>query len=151
MYHICTPKCARFMYLQILLLYTAASASHMWDTIRALLPSTGRESVGTFARIQTFVEDHQLMTALKVPICPCGNTIYYDFEDPAIKSMFPFCGAHRNICQLCGTSKLVWDKDGNSKTRRYIYYLPFRSVHNHVSILCPMYAQMVHKICHNWA
>ena len=106
--------------------FLAASASHMWDTIRALLPPSGRNNVGTFARIQKFVDDHQLMTAIKIPICPCGETIYHDFEDQTIRNMFPYCSAKRKMCQLCGESKFVWDKDGKSKVRRYIYYLPYR-------------------------
>ena len=106
--------------------YLVASASHMWDTIRALLPPTGRANVGTYARIQKFVDDHQLMTAICIPICPCGETICYDFEDQTIRNMFPFCSTKRRLCQLCGQTKLVWDKDGNSKVRRSIYYLPYR-------------------------
>ena len=122
----CVPNIYPIGHVFSLYACLAASASHMWDTIRALLPPTGRDNVGTFSRIQKFVDEHQLMTAICIPICPCGETIYYDFEDHTIRAMFPFCSTKRKMCQLCGQTKLVWDKDGNSKVRRSIYYLPYR-------------------------
>ena len=145
MYNVCTmyaqcmpnvcPKHAQCIHIE-------ASASHMWNTLRCLLPAKQRDSVGTFERIQKFVKVHQLMTAITIPVCPCGETIYYDFEDRVLRKMFPFSTASRKNCQLCGESKLVFDNGGRSRVRRQIYYFPYRFVPNS----CPYCAQCMPNV-----
>ena len=103
-----------------------ASAGHMWSTLRALLPEKGRQAVGSFTRIQNFVKEHQLLTARKIPICPCGQTLYYDITDPVVKKKYPFCGAQRTFCQMCGRDRYAVDKNGTKENKRFIYYLPYQ-------------------------
>ena len=83
----------------------------------------------TFAKIKSFAKAHRLDTVQTIPVCVCGETIYYDFEDPELKRRFPFCGSHRTFCNnpLCAKERYV-TRNGKRINARIFYYFPYRYV-----------------------
>ena len=131
--------------------YVGVSAAHMWATLRALLPPKGSGILGPFERIQAFVKKHQLMTAQKIDVCTCGETIYHDFKDAAIRRKFPFSSNRRKVCGLCGEDRFLYDKHGYKKARRHMWYFPYRYIKIPLSMhtCSPIHA---HNECsgHRW-
>ena len=102
------------------------AAKHMWDVLRAMLPAERGDPLGTFARIQKFVRKYRLMTAETIDICPCGETIYKDFDDPVIKAKYWWCEDRRRSCLRCSLPRHVIDPEtGIEKSAAVVYYLPF--------------------------
>ena len=103
------------------------SAGHIWGTIRSLLSAPDADAAGplahtTYDRILRFVKKHKLETVQKIPICPCGKVIYYDFCNDELRKVFKYCSAtERNGCAICGLSKFI---PGTEKPRKVIYYIP---------------------------
>jgi hypothetical protein len=101
------------------------SAGHVWATMRSLLNGSGDPgnplAGTTYTRILKFVAKHKLNTVEKIPVCPCGEVIYYDFTDPQILEIYKYCSAtERDSCARCGLTKCV---PGTQVPRQVIYYI----------------------------
>jgi hypothetical protein len=99
------------------------SAGHVWALLRSLLHVEGSNNpvaTTTYARIKSFVAKHKLSTVEKIPICPCGLVIYYDFSAPDLREIYKFCSTDREGCALCGLSKYV---PGTTVPRKVFYYI----------------------------
>ena len=69
------------------------SAGHVWGTIRSLLSEQDEDHDGplahtTYGRILAFVDKHKLETVEKIPVCPCGKVIYYDFKSKELQKVY---------------------------------------------------------------
>jgi hypothetical protein len=101
------------------------SAGHVWAIIRSLIHRNGDETEHavkdtTYARILKFVKQHKLETVEKIPICPCGLVIYYDFENYQLQQIYQFSSTTRLGCALCGLSKYV---PLTTVPRKVVYYI----------------------------
>jgi hypothetical protein len=100
------------------------SAGHVWASIRSLLHGRDNNNpleLTPYSRILRFVDKHKLETVEKIPVCPCGDVIYYDFADEDLQSIYKFCSAsERDYCVLCTLSKCV---PGTNVPRKIVYYI----------------------------
>jgi hypothetical protein len=100
------------------------SAGHVWASIRSLLHGHDRNNplgVTPYSRILRFVDKHKLETVEKIPVCPCGDVIYYDFDNEDLRDIYKFCSASdRDYCVLCTLSKCV---PGTTVPRKIVYYI----------------------------
>jgi hypothetical protein len=102
---------------------TEVASAHMWATIQSLVHTPGRDDQVAqirFERIKKFVKDYMLDKVVKIPVCPCGETIYYDFQSAKLRKLYPYCESRRTQCTLCGETKCV----PKSKTpRKTVYFI----------------------------
>jgi hypothetical protein len=100
------------------------SAGHVWATIRSLLHGRNEDNpMGQteYSRILQFVSNHKLETVEIIPVCPCGDVIYYDFADADLKKIYRYCSASdRDHCALCDLSKFV---PNTTVPRKVVYYI----------------------------
>jgi hypothetical protein len=102
------------------------SAKHMWDILRALLPGERGDPLGTFERIQAFITKHRILHAQTIDMCPCGETIYHDFDDQEIARKYWWCEERRRSCARCSLPRHVQDPStGVEKSAAVVYYMPF--------------------------
>jgi hypothetical protein len=104
------------------------SAAHQWNTIRALVSVYDSKSLGLFDRIERFVDKYRLMTARKIDMCPCTQTIYFDLQDPKLRRKYPHIrNTGQHACDKCGLSRHT-EFRGTTVPRKVFWYLPYRSV-----------------------
>ena len=102
------------------------SATHQWNTIKAIVSLHDSMSLGLFANIKRFVEEYRLMSAKKIDMCPCTEMIYYDLQDPVLRRDHPHIkdiGCHE--CGKCGLSRHV-EFQGRKVPRKVFWYLPYK-------------------------
>ena len=102
------------------------SATHQWNTIRAIVSLHDSMSLGLFANIQRFVDEYRLMSAKKIDMCPCTEMIYYDLQDPVLRRDHPHIkDVGCNECGKCGLSRHV-EFQGRTVPRKVFWYLPYK-------------------------
>jgi hypothetical protein len=98
---------------------TDTIATDMWDVLRVLLPSV--TCIGTFDRMQKFLEIHMDDTVEIIGVCINSCIGYFDcqaFELDGYKH------SHRSYCPKCGEDRYL--PGGEKKERKIFYYFPFR-------------------------
>jgi hypothetical protein len=102
---------------------SGVAAAHMWTVLGSMVPPDMIDPVvkeTTYGRIMYFVEKHRLAMAEKIPICPCGEVMYYDFQSDVFIDMFPLSQARRDSCGVCGESR---NRPGTDLPRKVVYFI----------------------------
>jgi hypothetical protein len=103
------------------------AAAAIWDTLQSLVRRDGDNAdmnhstvTLTYGRIMAFVKRHHLDVVQVINMCPCGECIYHDFQDPDLRILFRYSGSGRQECAHCGETRYV---PGTTTARKVLYYI----------------------------